>query len=168
MLASLPSAPPWMRLHDLHERGCAADLEADIDADFALRALRDFEGFAGLRDIDAHGLFAVGVLASGDCGFQMLDVEEGRRGDLDGVDLFRGGELFEGAVAVEGEARVDGGLVDGGVELVEVLLAERELVGEDVGERDEVRGVFLTKEVATAVPRLPQPSRPRRTAELAW
>src|SRR5882757_4730353 len=69
----------------------------------------------------------------------MLYVEERRSGDLDGIDVFGCGELFEGAVPVEGEARVDGGLIDGGVELVEVLLAGSELVGKDVGERDEMR-----------------------------
>ena len=44
---------------------------------------------------------------------------------------------------MEGESRVDGGLVDRGVELVEVLFAGSELVGEDVGERDEMRGSVL-------------------------
>jgi hypothetical protein len=77
-------------LHDLDEGRRAANLEADIDRDLSLRALRDLESFAGLRDIDAHRLFAVGVLASGDDGFQMLDVKEGRGRDLDGIDIFRG------------------------------------------------------------------------------
>jgi hypothetical protein len=44
---------------------------------------------------------------------------------------------------VEGEARVDGGLVDRGVEFVEVLFAGGELVREDVGKRDEMRGRVL-------------------------
>ncbi len=41
----------------------------------------------GLIDVDADRLFAVDVLAGGDRGFQMLHMEEGRRGDLDEVDV---------------------------------------------------------------------------------
>ncbi len=137
MLASLPSAPEWMRSDDLDEWRRAADLEADIDADLALNTLGDFEGFAGLRDIDADGLFAVGVLASGNDRFEVLDVEEGWGGDLDRVDVLAGGELFEGTVAVEGELGVDGGDVERCVDLIEVLFAEGELVGKDVGERGD-------------------------------
>ncbi len=79
------------------------------------------------------------MLAAGDDGFEMLNVEERRRGDLDSVDVFGGGELLEGAVTVEGEAGVDGGHIQRGVELVEVLFAEGELIGEDVRECDQAR-----------------------------
>ena len=73
--------------HHLDEGWRAANLKADIDADFALRAFGDLERFAGLRDVDANGFFAVSMFAAGDRRFEMLDVEEGRRGDLDGVDV---------------------------------------------------------------------------------
>ena len=65
----------------------AAALEADVDALRGLDALGDFEGLLGLRNVDADRLFAVDVLAGGDGGFEMLHVEEGRRGDLDEVDV---------------------------------------------------------------------------------
>ena len=73
-----------------------------------LDAFRDLQRLFGLLDVDADGLFAVDVFARGDRGFQMLHVEEGRRGDLDEVDVFRGGELFEGVGAVEEQLAVDG------------------------------------------------------------
>ncbi len=128
---------------DLDEGRRAADLEADIDADLALCTLGYLESFDGLRNIDADRLLAVCVLPAGNDGFEMLNVEERRRGDLDGVDVFGAGELFEGAVAVEGETGVDGGHIQRGVELVEMLFAEGELVREDVRERDQARGGVL-------------------------
>jgi hypothetical protein len=97
---------------DLDEGRRAADLETDIDTGLAVDALGDLKGFAGLRDIDADRLFAVGMLAAGNRGFEVLDVEVWRRRDLDGVDVFRGCELFKGAIAVKGELRVDGGNIE--------------------------------------------------------
>ena len=145
MLASLPSAPEWMRLTISTKGGALRIWKPTSTLTLPWARLRYLESFAGLRNIDADRLLAVGVLAAGNDGFQMLNVEERRRGDLDRVDVFGGGELFEGAVAVEGETRVDGGHIQRGVELVEVLFAERELVGEDVRERDEARGGVLRK-----------------------
>ena len=87
MQASLPSSPEWMR-RTISTKGGAADLEAYIHADLALRTLCDLKSFACLRDVDADRLLAIGVLAASDRGFKMLDVEEGRGGYLDGVDVF--------------------------------------------------------------------------------
>ena len=58
------SAPPSMRLRQFQRRR-AANLKPTVDATaLALCALGDFERFAGLRDINTHGLFAVGMLAA--------------------------------------------------------------------------------------------------------
>jgi len=75
--------------------------------------------------------------AAGD-GVEVFDVEEGRRGDLDGVDVAAGGDRLAGIVAVEGAAGVDGGEAERGVDGVEVLLRGGELVGKDVGEGDDL------------------------------
>ena len=85
-----------------------AALEADIDALRGLDALGDLESVFGLANVDAHWLFAVDMLAGRDRGLKMLHVKEGRRGDLDQVDVRRGGELFEGMRAVEEQLAVDG------------------------------------------------------------
>ena len=108
MLASLPSAPEWMRRTISTKGGALRIWKPTSTLTLPCDAFRDLEGFAGLRDVDAHGLLAIGVLASGDDAFEMLDVEEGWRRDLNRVDVFGVSELFEGAIAVEGEARVDG------------------------------------------------------------
>ncbi len=69
----------------------AAALEANVYALCRLDSFRDFERLFCLRDVDAYGFFAVDVFAGGDCGLQVLDMEEGRRGDLDEIDIFGSG-----------------------------------------------------------------------------
>ena len=69
--------------------------------------LRDLQGLVGLLDVDADGLFAVDMLARRDRGFQVLHVEEGRRRDLNQIDVVRGGELFEGVGAMKEQFAVD-------------------------------------------------------------
>jgi hypothetical protein len=68
-----------------------------------------------LGDVYSYWLFAVSVFACVDRGGEVLDVEDGRGGDLHHVHVFGTGEGEVGVVAVEGEARVDGGMVEGGV-----------------------------------------------------
>ncbi len=85
-----------------------AALEANIDTLRGLHALRDLQSLFGLRDIDAYRLFAVDVFAGRDGGFQVLHVEEGRRRDLDQIDVLGGGELLKGVGAMEEQLAVDG------------------------------------------------------------
>ena len=78
-----------------------------------------------LANVDAHRLFAVDVLAGCDRGFQMLHVEEGRRGDLNQVDVLRCGQLLEGVRAVKEQLVVDGRPAKARVELVEVIVGRQ-------------------------------------------
>ncbi len=105
------------------ERRRGANLEADGHADLAVGAGGDLERMARLRDIDADGLFAIGVLACGGDGVEMLDVEERRRGDLDGIDVGAGGDGFGGVVSGEGALAVDRRKTERGVDGIEVLFA---------------------------------------------
>ena len=50
---------------------------------------------------------------------------------------------------------------------VKVLLALVQLVRKEVGQSDHARVVWLANDVATFVPRCPQPSNPNRIAEFA-
>ena len=84
-LAELPGVDA---ADDLDEGRRAADLEADIEADLALRALPISRALRVCGTSTPTGFSQIGVLAASDHGFKMLDVEEGRRGDLDGVDVF--------------------------------------------------------------------------------
>ena len=71
-------------------------------------------------DVDSHRLLAVDMFARCDRGLEMLHVEEGRRGNLNQIDIRRSGELLKGMRAVEEQLAVDGGVAQAGVELVEV------------------------------------------------
>ncbi len=104
---------------------------------------RNLERAASLRNIDADGLLAVGVLACGGDRVEVLDVEEGRRGDLDGIDVRTGGDRLGGFVAAEGAAGVDGRKIERGIHGIEVLLRRGELVGKDVGEGDDLDAGIL-------------------------
>ena len=90
----------------------------------------------------------------------MLHVEEGRRGDLDEVDVFATGELLKGMRAPEHELGVDGGAIEVGIDLVEVLLAGVKLIGKNAASATTCAEVFWEKDVATDVPRLPHPRSP--------
>jgi hypothetical protein len=90
-LRDLPDLSIVETANQFDERWRGANLEADGHADFAVGAAGNLEGVASLRDVDADGLFAVGVLARGGDGVEVLDVEEWRRGDLDGIDIGAGG-----------------------------------------------------------------------------
>src|SRR6266446_1014108 len=53
----------------LHKRRAVADLEADVEAELAFRALADFDDTQCAGYIDSHGLLKVDVLPSSDGGF---------------------------------------------------------------------------------------------------
>ena len=55
----------------------------------------------------------------------------------------RSGELLEGVRAMEEQLAVDGGAAKARVELVEVAAAERQVVGEKIGERHDLSGRVL-------------------------
>ena len=78
-----------------------AALEADIDALIRLHALGDFESLPRLRDVDAHRLLAIDMLAGGDRCLEMLHVKKRRRRDLDQIDVGRSCQLFVGVRAFE-------------------------------------------------------------------
>ena len=63
-------------------------------------------------------------------------MEEGWRGNLNEVDVFRCRELLEGLRAVEEQLLIDWLPVEARVELVEVTPAQGQLVGEEVGQRN--------------------------------
>ncbi len=131
--------------HDFSDGRRAAHLEADVEADAALGALANFESVLGLGDIDPEGFFAVGVFARCYGSVEMLDVEPGRRGNLDGVDRFGSGEFFEGMGAAKHQAGVDGGHAERGVDLVEVRFGGGELIGKQVGKGHDAGGRVLRK-----------------------
>src|ERR1700677_2640884 len=94
-------------------------------------------------DVDSDGLFAVNMLAGGYGGAQVVDVKEGRRGDLDQVNVGRGGELLESVGAVGEELPVDGRAAERSIELIEAGAAGGEVVGEEIGDGDYLcRSVF--------------------------
>lgn len=73
----------------------------------------------------------------------MLDVEVGRRGDLDQVDVGRGGELLEGPGALEEQLAIDGLPTQRRVELIKVPATSGKLIGKEIGERYHLRGRVL-------------------------
>jgi len=80
--------------NELDKRRRGTNLEADGHADFAIGSAGNLECVAGLWDIDSNGLFTVGMFAGGGDGIEVLDVEEGRRGDLDSIDVGAGGNCL--------------------------------------------------------------------------
>ena len=102
--------------------------------------LRNLQCLFRLGDVNADRLLAVDVLAGSDRGLQVLHVEKRRRGDLNEIDVGRGGELLEGVRAMEEQLAVDGLAAKSGVELVEMSAAQREFIGKDVGQRHNLGG----------------------------
>src|SRR5215510_10512295 len=80
-------------------------LESDVNADFALRLLAGGDHPLAALDVGRDRLFAVGVFARVDGGFQVLGVEIGRAGDKHKVDVLRLQELLVSLGAFE-EVRV--------------------------------------------------------------
>src|SRR5262245_26874144 len=66
-----------------------AFLESDVDADFALRLLAGGDHPLAALDVGRDRLFAVGMFARVDGGFQVFGVEIGRTGNQHQVDVFR-------------------------------------------------------------------------------
>ena len=99
----------------------------------------------GLANIDAHWLFAIDVLAAIDRGFQVLHVEKRRSGDLDEIDILARGELFKGMRTVKHELLIDRRATQVGIDLVEMILAGGELIGEEIGQRHHLRRSVLRK-----------------------
>src|SRR5579859_4406923 len=96
-----------------------------------------------LANIDAHRLFAIDVLAAIDGGFEVLHVEKRGSRDLDEIDILAAGQLLEGVRAVEHEFLVDRSAAESGIHLVEMILAGGELIGEEISERNHLRGSVL-------------------------
>jgi hypothetical protein len=120
-------------------------LEADIDALVRLYALRDLECLFCLADVDAHRLLAVDMLASIDrCG-EMLDMEERRCRDLDHIDILRCRQFFEGVGAAKEQLAVDRCAGQAAIHFVEVGLACRQLIREDIGQSDDLPRCVLRK-----------------------
>jgi hypothetical protein len=65
----------------------------------------------------------------------MLHVEEGRRGNLNQIDVGRCGQLLKRVGAVKEKLAVNGLAAKAGVDLVKVVPAGGELIGKKIGER---------------------------------
>lgn len=89
--------------------------------------------------VHAGGLFAVTVLARRDDCFQMLRVEETRRGDVEGIELVRLGHGRVRLGSLEHQSPVDAGVAFLRRNLIEVLFARFKFVGEKVAERHVTR-----------------------------
>jgi hypothetical protein len=154
--------------YQLDERRRFADLESDIQTDASLGAFAGFDGAQGSGHVHAHGLFAINMLAGGHRGSQVPGMEIGRRGDDDGIHFGGVENLLGGARALKH--------LRGGHAGVCCLLATSSKCFLAVTRRSSNRsaratmraGPLMAMLVASTVPRPPQPSRPTRTAELAW
>src|SRR5262245_24485991 len=82
-----------------------AFLDSDVDADFALRLLAGGDHPLAALDVGRDRLFAIGVFARVDGGFQVFGVEIGRTGDQRQVDVFRLQKLLVSPGALE-EVRI--------------------------------------------------------------
>ena len=80
-----------------------------------------------------------------DRGFEVLHVEKRRCGDLDEIDILATGQLLEGVRPVKHELLIDGSAAQVGIHLVEMILAGGKLIGEEISERDHLRGGVLRK-----------------------
>jgi hypothetical protein len=118
-------------------------LKADVEAEAAFGAFANLESLLCLGDIDAEGLLTVGVFACRDYCVEVLNVEPGRRRNLDRVDGRRCGQLLKSVRAAEHQGGVDGGNSQRCVQLVEVRFSGGELIGKKIGEGDDARGSVL-------------------------
>ena len=75
------------------------------------------------------------MLARRDRGFKMLDVEEGRCGNLKQVHILGCGQLLEGVRAAKEELAVNGRAAKARVELVKMAAAGCQLIREEIGKR---------------------------------
>src|SRR5262245_17971512 len=76
-------------------------LESDVNADLALRLLAGGDHALAALDVSPDRLFAVGVLAGVDGGFEMFRMEIGRAGDQYEVDVLRLQEFLVSPVTLE-------------------------------------------------------------------
>ena len=144
-----------------------AALETDINALIRLYAFGNLESLFRLADIDAHRLLAIHVLAPIHHGFEMLHVEERRRGDLHQIHILAFGQLLEGVRTAEHQLLIDGRAAQLRVHFVEAILARGKLIGEDVGQRDHLRGGVLRKRSRHGSAAIPAPQQ-ARAARRNW
>jgi len=107
MDAILPRSPAWILRASSTKGGAPAYLEADIDAHLPIDVLCDLKRLPCLCDVDADWFFGSRRACLHSRRFEMLYVEEGRRRDLYGVDLFAVCQLFKCVMAAKEKSGVD-------------------------------------------------------------
>ena len=121
-------------LRELHVRRRVADLESDGEAALAVVLLPDRHHLLRAGHVHRHRLLDVGVLAGGERGLEVQGVVEGRRRDVDGVDVLAREELLVGVGATEEVLRVDHRLAGLRASASSAALPFLELVREQVTE----------------------------------
>ncbi len=124
---------------ELDEGRTVANLESDIQAEFAFGALAGFDDAQRAGDVHRHRLFEIDVLAGGYDGFKMLRMKVRRRGDDDGVDFLRVRDLLVCVGAEKKLRRVNVRIVFDPLELIEMRMGHIKLIAEEVSQRDHAR-----------------------------